>query len=280
MPDLHYSARDVADLLGVSVGQIRSFARAGLLAPGRGPRGELRFSFQDLVLLRTAVGLVSDRLPALRVRRALRKLRDRHPGQPLSGVQLAAAGSSVVVRDGDVVWSPESGQTLFDFDPRTGGGVVAAIQRPDRAAPEPAPAEPSPPAEEWYLLGCDLEDTAPAEAAVAYRRAVELDPAHASALINLGRLLHLDGDPGGAAAHYQRALEARPGDAVAEFNLGVALEDQGRTDDAIAAYQRAVAAEPDTPDPHYNLARLFERLGQRTAALRHLRTYRKLTQGR
>ena len=49
-----YGASEVAKMLGLSVGQVRSWVRAGFLTPERGPRGELRFSFHDLVLLRTA----------------------------------------------------------------------------------------------------------------------------------------------------------------------------------------------------------------------------------
>src|SRR6267154_1299541 len=56
-----YGSREVSRMLGLSVGQLRSYVRAGFLKPARGPRGELRFNFQDLVLLRTAQGLVGAR---------------------------------------------------------------------------------------------------------------------------------------------------------------------------------------------------------------------------
>ena len=44
-------------MLDLSVEQLRSLVRAGFLEARRGTRGEYRFSFQDLVLLRTAKGL-------------------------------------------------------------------------------------------------------------------------------------------------------------------------------------------------------------------------------
>src|SRR5436305_1352586 len=70
-----YGAREVAKMLGLSLGQVRAFVRAGFLDPERGPRRELRFSFQDLVLLRSAQGLVSARIAPRRVRRALQPRR-------------------------------------------------------------------------------------------------------------------------------------------------------------------------------------------------------------
>ena len=57
-----FSTRDVAKLLGLSEAQVRSQAR-GYLVPDRGPRNAYRFSFQDLVLLRTAKTLGDARIP-------------------------------------------------------------------------------------------------------------------------------------------------------------------------------------------------------------------------
>src|SRR5258708_28415348 len=111
-----YAAREVAKMLGLSVGQVRAYVRAGFLEPLRGPRGELRFSFQDLVLLRTAQGLVSARIPPRRGRRALRRLKEQPPaGRPPPGVRIRAEGDRIVVGGGRASWSPESGQGLFDF---------------------------------------------------------------------------------------------------------------------------------------------------------------------
>src|SRR5919198_4623492 len=109
-----YGAREVARMLGLSIGQLRSYLRAGFLEPTRGPRGELRFSFQDLVLLRTAKGLVSARIAPRRVRSTLRKLKEQLPeGRPLRGVRIRAEGDRIVVGDGRAQWSPAAGAVLF-----------------------------------------------------------------------------------------------------------------------------------------------------------------------
>ena len=264
-----YGSREVSRLLGVSVGQLRSYVRAGFLHPGRGPRGELRFSFQDLVLLRTAQGLIGARIAARRVRAALRKLRaDLPEGRTLRDVHIRAEGDRIVVGDGARKWSAEDGQILFDFG-------TAELAR--RIAPLARKTSPSFDADGLYERGCDLEEADPAAARAAYERAIALEPGHSAAHVNLGRLLHEGGEAALAAEHYRLALQARPDDSTAAFNLGVALEDLGRRTEAIDAYQLAIATDPECADAHYNLSRLYEHLGQGAPALRHLRTYRALT---
>src|SRR5437016_12408080 len=111
-----YTSRDVAKLLGLTVAQVRGFARDGFLTPGRGPRGELQFSFQDLVILRTAKGLVAARIPTRRIRQDLRRLRTELPrGRSLAELRSAAEGDRIVVSDGESTWSPESDQMQIDF---------------------------------------------------------------------------------------------------------------------------------------------------------------------
>lgn len=268
-----YTVRDVASVLGVTARQVRSYA--GFLAPARGARGEFRFSFQDLVLLRTVRELVVARVPAAKLRRALARLEGQLPqGRPLSAVRIAADGRGLAVRDGSEVWNPESGQLLFDFAVADLVTKAAPIARKSAAAAREREGEID--AAGWYELACDLEAVAPAEARDAYRRAVELDPRHADAHVNLGRLFHERGEVAAAETHYRIALAEAPEHATAWFNLGVALEDLGRVEEAAAAYESVLTEDPNHADSHFNLGRLHERAGRKAVALRHLAAYRRL----
>jgi tetratricopeptide (TPR) repeat protein len=273
-----YSTREVARLLSVSEPRVRGFVRAGFLTPERGPRRQLRFSFQDLVFLRAAGGLAEAGVGTRRIRRALSRLREQMPeGRPLTAVRLGVEGRRVVVEEGSRRWQPESGQILFDFEVSELAQKVAPMVR--RAFQQARAGDEEFSADDWYEWGCELESGSPGDAREAYARALELDPEHADAHLNLGRMLHESGDPGAAEPHYRRALAIRPDDGTASFNLGVALEDLRRLPEALLEYQHAVRLDPNNADAHFNAATLAERLGRAAEALRHLRTYRRLTRG-
>ena len=205
----------------------------------------------------------------------LERLRGQLPqGRSLTAVRITAEGDQVVVRDGETVWNPESGQALFDFPVselarKSAPFLMQAASDARRRADELS-------ADDWYELGCELEMTALDEAKDAYERAIAADPDHADARVNLGRLLHEEGAPAAAEKHYRAALESDPEHDTAAFNLGVALEDLGRIDAAIRAYKSALALDPDNADAHYNLAGIYERRGDKQSALRHLKSYRAL----
>jgi tetratricopeptide (TPR) repeat protein len=274
-----YTTRDVARLLGLSEPQVRSQARAGFLLPDRGPGNAYRFSFQDLVLLRTARELARARVPSRRIRGALRRLIRQLPrGRSLSELRIVADGDRVVVREDGAAWNPESEQLQIDFTVAELANRAAPIAR--RLARSARRADEQLSASEWFDLGLDLEAAAPGEAREAYSRALALEPGHADANVNLGRLLQLAGRTAEAAEHYRLALHSRPSDSTAAFNLGTALEELGRRDEAIEAYRRALQTDGEFADAHFNLARLYERKGRRAAALRHLRAYRQLSEGR
>jgi tetratricopeptide (TPR) repeat protein len=272
-----YTAKDVARMLDLSVDQVRSFARAGFLDPDRGDHGEYRFSFQDLVLLRTAKGLTGENVSAVKVRNALLRIKQMLPqGQPLSGVQLRADGDRIVIREGDSIWSPDSGQTLLNFDGDDSTHSVSSHSR-EEGSPNGDPSGINLDCEEWFGLGIDLEDAAPDHAREAYRRTLELNPNHVTARINLGRLLHAAGQLAAAEAHYDLALGIQPRYAAALFYRGALLEETGRNEEAITSYRSTIDNDPGCAEAYLRLARLHDKSGDSKRAGLFLDAYKELT---
>ena len=275
-----YSVRDVERLLRLSRSTIRGLTNAGFLTPARGPRRELRFTFQDLIVLRAARALIDGKIPRTRIRRALDDLRTHLPDTlPLSGLSISAVGDRVVVREGKARWQVDDGQYLLALDVTVADGVLHVVERKEELAAKPVAVATPVVTEDWFEKGLQLEGTDPDSAAKAYEHAVSADPDNVAAWINWGRLLHEKGDLHGAASFYTRAIRQCGPVALLQFNLGVVLDDQGRTAEAIEAYQAAIVEDPNLADCHYNLARLYEAQGKPQHAIRHLGQYRRLTSG-
>jgi hypothetical protein len=275
-----YSVRDVERVLRLSPGVTRGLVRAGFVNPARGPRRAFRFSFQDLIVLRTARALIDARVPPRRIHRSLERLRRELPSSvPLSGLAISAVGDRVVVRDGESRWQADSGQYVLGLDVTLENGALQVVEHPAAAAPA-APAAADSPARDWFSEALTLEPIDPGGAVAAYCKAAEERPNDAAAWINLGRLLHLLGKTDEAESVYRRGLSHVGLDPLLLFNQAVLLEDVGKTSAALAADQSALAADPDLADGHYNLARLYESLGKPQHAIRHLGEYRRLVNAR
>lgn len=269
----HLSTAEVSRILGMQESRIRELARVGLCRPQRQGRA-YAFSFQDLVVLRTAEGLLRAEVPAARVRRALLALmRQLPPDRPLSGLRIYAEGSEVVVRDDRATWLPESGQLVLDFETDELARLAEAVRKPE----EPGAGDRRARAEACLQHALDLEDEDQQAARAAYREALELDPDLTDAYVNLGRLAQQDGDPREAARLYALALARSPNDPIIHFNLALALEDTQGPSVAAHHYERALELDPEFADAHYNLAGLCEQLGRQADALRHYHAYKKLT---
>lgn len=311
-PEQRFSLREAARIVEVPEARLRVLARAGLLAPQRGPIGPLSFGFRDLLLLRTTKGLLDSGVPMRRIRRIWSSLRDQLAADvPLTSIVFRADGKKIVASDGSSVWQADSGQFLMDFEAAeiaeraaiVGAGRPAAAPKPPEGAaagirslpddPGSGPQErqasvgtgrPSAPvadvadldAEQLHDLATEREASSPAEAIEAYRSALERDPGMADAHVNLGRLYHLAGERGRAEAHYRDAVRLAPDDPIPHFNLGVLMEEQGRREEAALAYRQAVSRDPEFADAHCNLGLLLESLGRRQEATRHLMAARDL----
>jgi tetratricopeptide (TPR) repeat protein len=300
-PLQHFGTADVTRLVGISPAALRSLVRERHVSPQRGPRGALRFTFQDLIALRTARALSAAGLPTRRITRALRELRRHLPAQlPLSGLSIRAGGEHVIVREAGAEWEGGSGQYLLSLEitlDRRGlrlsepASSTPSVLRPalppaptlasgsapegaSQAPPLPSPAESDANVELLFCDALDSEDGDATSAIGLYRRCLRADPHHVEARINLARLLHESGDVAAAERLYQH-VSCR-GDAIAQFNLAVLLEDQGRLPEAIEHYLSALALDPELADAHYNLARLYDLQGNAPHTIRHLRAFQRL----
>ncbi|HVF35035.1 MAG TPA: tetratricopeptide repeat protein [Candidatus Saccharimonadia bacterium] len=274
-----YGVADVERLLGLPRRTIRALVDAGFVTPARGPRNALRFSFQDLIVLRTARALTEANVPHRRIATSLRALRAKLPdSMPLSGLAIDAVGARVVVRERGRQWQAESGQYLLAFAPGGADRPITVIEPPATSAQKPAARSDQRGAIDAYeraIALVDANDLAAAER--AFRATVAADPCHLDARIELGRILHESDRLEEAEAQYREGLARCGTDAVLWFNLGVVLEDRGHALDSAEAYRASIDADPRLADAHYNLALVYESLDRPRDAIRHMASYRRLT---
>ena len=89
-----YNASDIERILRLSRSTLRSLIRNGFVKPARGARRELRFSFQDLIVLRAARALIEAKIPRRRINKSLQELRRHLPEEaPLSGLSISASAT-------------------------------------------------------------------------------------------------------------------------------------------------------------------------------------------
>jgi len=110
-----------------------------------------------------------------------------------------------------------------------------------------------------------------ADAEAAYRRALELAPAHAEALNGLAIVLRSTGRTAEAIEVYHRAIDYHPALAGLHNNLGNALRDAGRGRDAIASYRRAIDLQPGLAEAHCHLGVMLRRRGEVEQAMAQYR---------
>ena len=267
-----YGIREVERLLRVPRATVRALVEAGFVTPLRGARNSWRFSFQDLIVLRTAQALAEAKLPQRRITRSVREMRRHLPASmPLSGLRIGAEADRVVVREGKTRWQADSGQYLLEFEGDPSQGALTVIERPAQALPRPEARR------DWYREALLLEESDPVAAMEMYRKAIGADPANVDARVNLGLLLHTARRLPEAGRVYSDALQACGPDPLLLFNLAVLLEDLGQDLDAERAYRAALWADPANADAHYNLALLYGRLERQREAIRHMSQYRRLT---
>lgn len=273
-----FGRRDAVRILHLDLRELTRWERAGLVA------AQEQYSFTELGDLRTLRDLRARRISARRIRTAIEAMQRTSgilgtsgAGHALRAVAQAVGGAGLRFRHEGSLLDPVTQQLAFDFDM----GSSAAERRMQVVGPAvglAADGRRKMQVQEMFLQAVRLEEdrsTVP-DAMEVYEAILELRPAHAPSLINLGTIHYNLRQYGEAERLYRRATEVDPRYALAFFDLGNVLDELERLQEATAAYKRAVELVPHYADAHYNLALSFERLGERRRALRHWLTYVRL----
>jgi tetratricopeptide (TPR) repeat protein len=109
-----------------------------------------------------------------------------------------------------------------------------------------------------------------AEAAAAYRKALELDPTFVQAALNLADLQRASGREDEAERTIRAALKRAPQSAPAHHALGLALVRQKRTGEALAELAQAAKLAPDDPRFAYVYGIALYDTGKRAEAMKTL----------
>jgi tetratricopeptide (TPR) repeat protein len=269
-----YTREEVCRLLHISESVLATWERHGFVAVRR------HYFLRDLVALKTLAQLRKSRVRPERIRRILDSLLTRLAGvrDPLSELRIYCDGRRISVQVEGRKMEPLSGQLLLDFDREAIRRLLEFPTAPAAQVEALAAEARKRQAESWFEKGVALEQNGGpvAEAAAAYRKAVELDPACSGAWLNLGTVHFNLRQWEQAEECYGKALETRADYGLAHYNLGNLYDATGRPQKAIEYYKKALEIDPSYADAHYNLALLYQSVDEPLSALRQWRIYLRL----
>jgi len=285
-----YSIRDVSRILAVQESRLRYWMQTGFVGPTVRKGGRFYYTFCDLVAVKSAKDLVAIGMPLQKVRKNLDALKKALPGDThaASRLRVCCDGETIVALADDVAFQPVGGQVVMAFNvPSFGEHVAQVLAMPrveptEAAAPTPVDDHPTEAnsgttAYRYFVEACHAEDRGDSQTAEhLFRQAVDLEPAMAAALTNLGNLVYRQGELVEARRLYERALDCDPVQPEARYNLANLLEDLGETDLAIAELRRVCAAAPEFADAHYNLGIMLAQVNGTAQARQHLQRYLEL----
>jgi tetratricopeptide (TPR) repeat protein len=237
--------------------RLRYWERLRLVQP-QSRWGERFYSFGDLVALRTIKRLTENRIPALRVRRAIQIIERQFGASPLALQQLhfIEQGRDLLVIPPGATrpFSPIKQQWAFPF---TAAASLGKVHPMTGRTPE-----------ELFqtALNYEARDESLPEAIESYRQVLSLAPDWVEAHINLGVALYQMGKTAEAGKEFLAAVRLDPANGISRYNLGCVLEEQGQIDEAVKHLRRAARLMPTHPDVRFNLALAYERRNQRRLA--------------
>lgn len=266
-----FTRNEIARLLAMTPGRLRTLDRAGVVAPSGRRKGRRAYTFSDLIALRTAQSLLASRVRLRDVTRAVAALKKSLPRvtRPLQELRIVSDGQRLVVRTQDGAFEPVSGQLVLDLEIKALRDDVVRVLRPS------AGRERARTAYELYLRASQLDEDPETmdEAERLYKEAVDLDPWLAIGYTNLGNIRFRRHDPQAAEALYRKALDIDARQPEAQYNLGYVMLERGRPDLSVQLFLGAIEADPKFSDAYFNLAMAYEQVGDSAKARPYWKSY-------
>lgn len=109
----------------------------------------------------------------------------------------------------------------------------------------------------YFIKGYVYKETGDTSLAKSsFQTAIEVNPEHYEAYMELGSLYAFEGDPL-ALEYFNSALDLKPNSAEAFYHKGMFLQAGSKFDEARHTYQKLLQADPDNVLAYYNLGYLY-----------------------
>jgi len=234
---------------------LRYLVKCGAIKPALRGNTEIFFAFQDLGLIKQA----HDELArGSTFRSIVKSLLAEQEGQLSFDFRLDAEPARIISLESRPAKAPTASVSTI---------VAPRIQHRAEMA------------EEYFRTAAALDngdEQSLADAAAAYRKAIELDPYLVAAIINLANIHYGRDELIEAQALYEQAIGLDSEYFEAHFNLGNIHHDLGRFPEAQRCYGEALRLNPTYADAHFYLAVTFEKMGLSQEARPHWTAYRQL----
>jgi tetratricopeptide (TPR) repeat protein len=284
-----YTPAMLADLLSVSVREIRRWRKLGLIIPVKEIHRLPYFDYQEVVNARRLADLLAQGTSPQVIEHQLVELAKLYPDaeRPLSQLSLLVEGKQILLRGEGRLIEPR-GQLRIDFD-----SLDSVPNRGDNDSKDrqislkyPAPSGQSLNDGDQFFYDRQqlldeaviLEEQGDLEDAIAcYRLILAHDGPSSDLCFQLAELLYRQGETSSACERYFMAVELDSHFVEARANLGCVLAELGQNELAVAVFKGALTLHPDYADVHHHLAEVLEELDCSEEAKDHWREFLRLT---
>lgn len=287
-----YTPAMLADLLSVSVREIRRWRKLGLIVPVKEIHRLPYFDFQEVINARRLAELLAQGTSPQQIEQQLVELAKLYPDaeRPLTQLSLLVEGKQVLMRGEGKLVEPR-GQLRIDFEALDQAGeevtLESDLESSDRLIAFKYPgwnAGASDGSSFHFDRSALLEEAATLEeqgelddAIACYRLVLAHDGPSAELCFQIAELLYRVGNVSGACERYFMAVELDSHYVEARANLGCVLNELGQNELAVAVFKGALELHSEYSDVHHHLAQVLDDLGRHDEAREHWQHFLRLT---